>query len=100
MNATDVAGYSYDSNTWCTKCIRECDGHESLTGRDMGESVFCDGSCQPIPTDAEPIYANQAHNWCSPDNGYAVGVCDDHCCECLEPIGFECPNRKVLAQCE
>lgn len=23
----------------------ECEGHESLKGEDMGESVYCDGSC-------------------------------------------------------
>lgn len=25
----------------------ECEGHESLAGAHMGESVFCDGSCNP-----------------------------------------------------
>lgn len=24
----------------------ECEGHESLAGEHMGETVFCDGSCQ------------------------------------------------------
>ena len=23
----------------------ECEGHESLSGKDMGTTVFCDGSC-------------------------------------------------------
>lgn len=26
----------------------ECEGHESLAGAHMGETVFCDGSCQSV----------------------------------------------------
>lgn len=26
----------------------ECEGHESLAGNHMGETVFCDGSCQAV----------------------------------------------------
>jgi len=25
----------------------DCDGHESLAGEHMGETVYCDGSCSP-----------------------------------------------------
>ena len=36
----------------------ECDGHESLNGADMGESVYCDGNCLnargPVRTPAPP----------------------------------------------
>jgi hypothetical protein len=28
--------------------INQCEGHESLNGADMGQSVFCDGSCNPF----------------------------------------------------
>ena len=35
----------YDDDT-------ECEGHESLDGAHMGETVYCDGSCRP---DAEVI---------------------------------------------
>lgn len=27
---------------------RDCEGHESLAGEHMGESVYCDGSCQRV----------------------------------------------------
>lgn len=26
-----------------------CEGHESLAGAHMGETVYCDGSCQAVP---------------------------------------------------
>jgi hypothetical protein len=35
------------------ECVElECPGHESLNGAHMGESVYCDGTCQePLPAD-------------------------------------------------
>lgn len=33
----------------------ECEGHESLAGEHMGESVFCDGSCQQRIADVTPL---------------------------------------------
>ena len=36
-----------EQNAYCNfECEHECPGHESLAGAHMGESVYCDGSCQ------------------------------------------------------
>lgn len=39
-----------ESVAYCVNIVRreamaECEGHESLSGAHMGESVYCDGSC-------------------------------------------------------
>ncbi|MDR6117232.1 hypothetical protein QE370_000416 [Aeromicrobium sp. SORGH_AS981] len=39
---TDLSGYGYYDELEDARC----EGHESLDGAHMGESVFCDGSCQ------------------------------------------------------
>jgi len=39
----------------------ECEGHESLAGAHMGESVYCDGSCVVADDDDEDTYDGPPH---------------------------------------
>jgi hypothetical protein len=40
-----------------TETPGECEGHESLAGEHFGESVYCDGTCQPGKKKAKYEYA-------------------------------------------
>jgi hypothetical protein len=106
-----VYGYDYKAQHWCDECLRQ----PALTGAahagtatiwgDAGttEDILDEwASAQGIDRDDEASFdqsefpkrvtEDQAHQDCTPANGYPHGTCGDRCERCGNPLGYSCPN--------
>jgi hypothetical protein len=111
MKSDYVVGYSLNAENYCDECMRKIALKESLrlgaammwgdsgTAEDVIEewaSYACIDRMDETSYDSSEfpkvIFSDQAHDGCSADNGYAPGQCGDACCNCHNPIGYDCPN--------
>lgn len=108
---TITVGYDYQSRKLCDECIREpamqqstaaglatmwgdCGSSEDIIGEwalaiglDWDDETSFDSADFP-----KRVTEDQAHDVCSPANGYPRGQCGDRCGQCGNPLGYRCPN--------
>lgn len=104
FHATDIVGYTYQADNHCPSCTEGffqsdapndptlteesiLDAAARVRGIDRGDEGSFDSGDFP-----KVIFANQVHDGCTTDNGYAPGQCADRCGTCGETLGGDCPN--------
>lgn len=106
-----VVGYDYKAQRLCDTCIRpaaekeaadagaatmwgDCGSSEDIIGEwaltiglDWDDEASYDSNEFP-----KRVFEDDAHDACTPANGYDHGQCGDVCEGCGSPLGFSCPN--------
>lgn len=110
MQAT-VVGYDHKGQHWCDECTRQpaltgaADAGDATAWGDAGTTEnILDAWASAIGLDRDDeasfdqdefpkrVTEDNAHDTCSPANGYPHGQCGDRCEGCGNPLGYACPN--------